>query len=161
MIKGSPVKRCAILADPRNSEMAVTLDQARDEVQKHLDDLGIISEVFFGIPPQEIHPHPDTDIFLVLGGDGTMIFFAGPLSHLEIPFFGINYGNVGFMMNSIKHGLLNPLKKLHEGHFSCWDFPLLEVDAHDHSGQVHHGLGLNDIYLQRMTVQTCKINVSI
>ena len=38
-----------------------------------------------------------SDLFLVIGGDGTMIASIGELHDYEIPFLGINLGRVGFL----------------------------------------------------------------
>ena len=39
----------------------------------------------------------EADYIIVLGGDGTLIHKACKLSHLGIPFVGINIGNLGFL----------------------------------------------------------------
>lgn len=161
MFKGFKVKKVALLADPRSPEAAGRMHQVEGEVRARLEDLEIECESYFGMAARDIQPGSKVDLFLVLGGDGTMICYAGPLAHLKIPFFGLNYGNVGFMMNSLEEGLLAILLKLRNGRFRLWEFPLLEVAATDLNGMVHHGLGLNDIYLQRMTAQTCRIDMRI
>ena len=38
-----------------------------------------------------------SDLFLVIGGDGTMIASIRELHEYEIPFLGINLGRVGFL----------------------------------------------------------------
>ena len=37
------------------------------------------------------------ELILVIGGDGTMIGAIRDLCHLEIPFLGVNIGNLGFL----------------------------------------------------------------
>ena len=39
----------------------------------------------------------DYDCIIVLGGDGTLLNAASAASHVDIPFFGINLGTVGFL----------------------------------------------------------------
>ena len=43
----------------------------------------------------------DADIFIVLGGDGFMLQAIKDFMDKKIPFFGINYGSIGFLMNSV------------------------------------------------------------
>ena len=43
---------------------------------------------------------PDqADLIIVIGGDGSMLHALHNYMHLDIPFYGINAGSVGFMMN--------------------------------------------------------------
>ncbi len=161
MLKGFPVSKCAVLADPKPKGKTRVILRAIDQFVEHCGRLGIDVEVFQGIPIDQVSPAAGTDLMVVLGGDGTMIHYAGPLSHHKIPFYGLNYGNVGFMMNQVAPGMNENVERLQAGLFSMWEFPLLEVDAYDLSDRLHHGFGLNDIYLQRMTAQTCRVNLSI
>ena len=161
MFGGFPVRKCAVLADPRDPTKAREIQKAMDEVVPHLEAQGIEVYSQIGIAVEYVRPEPETDMFLVLGGDGTMIHFAGRLSHLEIPFFGLNYGNVGFMMNSPRGDLARHARNIAKGHFIQWEFPVLVVRATDLRGNLHEGVGLNDIYLQRMTPQSCKVNITL
>ncbi|MCB1043115.1 MAG: NAD(+)/NADH kinase [Acidobacteria bacterium] len=161
MIAGFPVQKCAVLADPRPKNKTKTIMKAMSLFERQCAELGLSYESFIGVPLSEISPSDDVDVFVVLGGDGTMIHYAGPLSHFGIPFYGLNYGHVGFMMNTVEPQMERNLARLANGAFGMWQFPLLEVDATDLKGNPHHGYGLNDIYLQRMTSQTCKLRLSI
>lgn len=159
MKPGFVVTKCAILADPRDASREATIMEAVGSLLPELGRVGIQAEVLLHDSP--LKPSEDTDLLLVMGGDGAMIHFVGLLGHLGIPFYGLNYGNVGFMMNSPKRGLAHHAEWLKQGAFSSLSFPLLEVEAIDLNGHRHHGYGLNDIYLQRMTPQSCKATVLI
>jgi len=130
-------------------------------VKAELNSLDIQWTDVTGTRVPEIIPDSDTDLFLVIGGDGTMIHFAGYLSKFGLPFFGLNYGNVGFMMNHARKVLPRTLREMKNGNFSTGHFPLLEIEGTDLEGNVHKGYGLNDVYIQRMTTQACKIDVEI
>ena len=157
-----PVKansKIAILADPRDPDKQAETKKALDELRIHLDQRGVSVETYINVPVDQIKPGSDVGLFAVLGGDGTMIHFAARLSHLNIPFYGLNYGNVGFMMNSPKEGLDVHANRMKNGQYIMWKFPVLRVKATDLGGNIHEGVGLNDIYLQRMTPQSCKANI--
>jgi len=161
MIEGFQVKKVAIVADPRGPDKRAMIEEVLCTVTRHCEHFGIQHQNCVGQDIQHVEPEPDVDVFLVLGGDGTMIHCVSRLSDFNIPFFGLNYGNVGFMMNALKPDLRENIETLYDASFIMWKFPLLEIKATDLEGNTHRGYGLNDVYLQRMTVQTCKIKIAI
>jgi len=98
------VTKCAILADPRDPDKQQEIGAALDALVPELEKAGIQTLNLVQVPAEQIEPEPDLQVFIVLGGDGTMIHFAGKLNRFEIPFYGLNYDNVGFMMNNHGHG---------------------------------------------------------
>ena len=42
----------------------------------------------------------NADIIVPIGGDGFLLKNLHDFHNLKIPFFGVNYGSVGFLMNS-------------------------------------------------------------
>ena len=163
MPEAQSISKVAILADPRGPEKEKAISAALDELRGYLNGFGVEIQVFIDGPVRDIKPDPDTQLFVVLGGDGTMIHFAARLSHMNIPFYGLNYGNVGFMMNNPKdgQGLITHAQRIRDGLFTPWDFPILRVRAQNLDGATHEGFGLNDIYLQRMTPQSCKVDINL
>ena len=155
------VKKVTILTDPRTHKDKARIYPVVRKVKAELDSLGIQWQDTAGIRLTDLKPESDSDLFLVIGGDGTMIHFAGYLSKFGIPFFGLNYGNMGYMMNRARNALALTLRALKAGEFSIGSFPLLEIVGTDLEGHVHRGFGLNDVYIQRMTTQACKIEVKI
>jgi len=156
-----PVNKVTILTDPRTPKDKSRIAPVLRKVKKELSLLGVDWVDRTGSKLNLLTPAEGSDLFLVIGGDGTMIHFAGYLSKFDLPFFGLNYGNVGFMMNRARKILPKTLHALKNGNFSKGDFPLLEIVGTDHQGQIHRGVGLNDVYIQRMTPQACKIDVRI
>ncbi|PIE01609.1 MAG: hypothetical protein CSA81_11220 [Acidobacteria bacterium] len=156
-----PTRKVAILTDPRTPRDKTRLSKIMKKVKGELSDLNVTWQDMTGLSLSAIVPEKDIDLFLVVGGDGTMIHFAGHLSQFNLPFFGLNYGNVGFMMNRARGVLPRTLEALKKGAFSIWNFPLLEIQGTDLDGNIHRGLGLNDVTIQRMTSQACRIDVKI
>jgi len=155
------VRKCALLADIRQLRNKPEMQRAMTALTSLLGSDGVEVISYVDVPIEAIKPDPDLDLFVVLGGDGSMIQFAGQLSSLDIPFYGLNYGNVGFMMNNPQEGLRQHANKIKRGNFMVHPFPLLEMLARDLNGNSHEGVGLNDIYLQRMTPQSCKVNITL
>ncbi len=149
------------MADPREPEKVIAVREAMEELLGHLEVLGVEAECFVNVPVKEINPSNDVELYVVMGGDGTMIHFAARLASNDVPFYGLNYGNVGFMMNNPGEGLELHARRMKNGDFFFWEFPVLSVKATDLQGNIHEGVGLNDIYLQRMTPQSCKANITL
>ncbi|MGL4825451.1 MAG: NAD(+)/NADH kinase, partial [Alphaproteobacteria bacterium] len=74
------------------------------------------------------------DAFVVLGGDGFMLHTLHQFLNYEKPFYGINYGSVGFLMNSpcLVGELLERLGRGHRTHVN-----LLKMQATTLSGTKH------------------------
>ncbi len=159
MPDGFDVSKCAILADPQDPDKQAAIGEAAAELALRLKENGVETSSYLGVSLDKVRPEPDVQLFIVLGGDGAMIHFAGGLNQYDTPFYGLNFGNVGFMMNNPSEGLAHHAAKIRRGEFTIWDFPVLEVTALDLNGNVHKGYGLNDIYLQRMTPQTCRVRM--
>ena len=51
------------------------------------------------------------DIIIPIGGDGILLKSLHDFNELDKPFFGINYGSVGFLMNSASNNDLKALIK--------------------------------------------------
>ncbi len=65
-------------------------------------------------PKTDLPSTDDTDLIIVIGGDGSMLSAAKDFQHLDVPFVGINLGKVGFMADldygSIDQNLIEVLK---------------------------------------------------
>ena len=99
----------------------------------------------------------DADIFIVLGGDGFMLQGIKDFMDKKIPFFGINYGSIGFLMNSVTDDDL--IIRVNEAQ-SVQLSPLV-MTAYDKDGSFHTAKAINEVALLRQTHQAAKIQVSI
>ncbi len=99
----------------------------------------------------------EADVIVVLGGDGFMLRTLHEYMQLKIPFFGINCGTVGFLMNQIKD--LDLLARINAT--TCTNIHPLNMRAIDVDGRVLETLAINEIYLFRQSSQIIKIKVII
>jgi NAD+ kinase len=84
------------------------------------------------------------DLFIVLGGDGTMLKIVPEASRYDIPVIGVNLGKVGFM-NEIEPGELYLLDNLFEGNYEIKSRMMLNVEiVKEGGGALHAGTVLND-----------------
>jgi NAD+ kinase len=100
----------------------------------------------------------DLDLIIVLGGDGFMLHCLHTYMHLNIPFYGINCGTVGFLLNQCSLKDLDSL--LDKATTTTITYPL-EMTAYLSNGQTKTHLAINEVSLFRKTSQASKIRITI
>lgn len=90
----------------------------------------------------------ETDLVLVLGGDGTMLRAAREVAGQATPLLGINLGNLGFLTAVSPEQLSSALQHLWAGRFDLEERSLLEADIRKGSTGIAI-LALNDVVLAR------------
>jgi NAD+ kinase len=89
-------------------------------------------------------PDGETDLAVVLGGDGTILSAMRTAAGRQIPVFSFNYGAIGFL-SSVDHDCLEDgIQRLLSGDFEVIGMPALWVDV---DGE--RRLGVNDISFHR------------
>ena len=99
----------------------------------------------------------NADVIVVLGGDGFML--EAIKSHMDkrLPIFGLNYGSVGFLMNSSnENDLINRINQSQSIKISPLIMKAVGVD-----GSVHEAIAVNEVSLLRETHQASKIKISV
>ena len=71
----------------------------------------------------------NSDLIIVIGGDGTMISAIESLLILEIPFLGINIGKLGFLTDIDVESILSDLPLIFKGDYVSEKRPLLEIST--------------------------------
>jgi NAD+ kinase len=105
----------------------------------------------------------ELDLILVIGGDGTMLHAMHTLMHLNVPFYGINTGQLGFLMNTVQtdscvtqSALLHMLNNTE----SVSIYPL-QMQALALDGSRHTAVAINEVSLLRQTCQAANIEIEI
>ena len=91
------------------------------------------------------------DLFIVLGGDGTMLKTASKAAAYNIPVIGINLGRIGFMCE-IEAGEIELLDNLFTGGYEIKSRMMLCVDIVKNGQITHAGTALNDAVVTNGTV---------
>ena len=103
------------------------------------------------------HESKDADIIIPIGGDGFLLKNLHNFNELKIPFFGINYGSIGFLMNiETKEKLENIIQNSQEIFLKA-----LEMKATDIKDKIFTSIAYNEVSLMRQTHQAAKINIEI
>ena len=105
----------------------------------------------------EIEGEQPPEVILVLGGDGFMLEAMHDYMHLDIPFYGMNCGTVGFLLNQFRVEML--LERLEAAKPSTL-YPL-RMFARDYAGAQHELLAINEVSLFRQTRQAANIRVTV
>jgi len=69
---------------------------------------------------------PNTDVLIVLGGDGTFLLAARGVTEVDVPILGVNLGKVGFLSRVEAGELEGILALLRNGEFELEDRMILE-----------------------------------
>lgn len=101
---------------------------------------------------------PDlADIIIPIGGDGILLKSLHDFNELDKPFFGINYGSVGFLMNSSSNKDLNTVVK----NSKSTDLKPLKMTAVDEDNKIYDSIAYNEVSLMRQSHQASKFQIKI
>jgi len=97
------------------------------------------------------------DYLIPIGGDGFLLKSLHDFSNLNKPFFGINYGSVGFLMNTIKKENINKVIK----NAKKTEFKPLKMEATNISDKKFKSIAYNEVSLMRQTHLATKVQIKI
>jgi NAD+ kinase len=128
-----PLRRVLELARETGTEVRLP----RREVEKH------------GVEPQDgvvlgAEPGSDTDLALVLGGDGTILSALRLFSGREVPVFAVNFGAIGFLATVEPWELEEGVRRALTGEFDVLSLPALGAAAVE-----GHEIAFNDVSFHR------------
>lgn len=100
--------------------------------------------------------HPN--MIFVVGGDGTMLQAIRKYWRERLPFFGLNAGHLGFLLNARDEV---PSTVVPEDDLLVHHLPLLYVETEGANGVWTNDLAFNDTWLERASSQTSWLEVRI
>lgn len=98
----------------------------------------------------------EPNCILVIGGDGMMQHAIRDHWRRRLPFFGINAGHLGFLLNNAEEASSFPPDNL-----ILRQLPLLYVETEDSEGRSQNAVSFNDAWVERATSQTAWIEVKL
>ncbi len=99
------------------------------------------------------------DLVVVLGGDGFLMESIRRLDYGEVPICGVNFGQVGFLMNPRETlGRLSVMVR--DGAFRRVQYPVLEAKVTESGGEETYHFAFNDIVLERRSGQSIQFHAS-
>ena len=97
-----------------------------------------------------------SNIIIVLGGDGFMLQTLKKLYKFRKPFYGINSGNYGFLMNKFSNK--NFLKNLKTSRYI--KIHPLQMNVKTKSDQVKRSIAINEVSILRQSKQASSISIT-
>lgn len=91
----------------------------------------------------------ETDLILVLGGDGTMLGIARQLGRHVRPLVGLNLGRLGFLTTATEEHLDELVDALVHEKYKLSQRRLIQVDFVTSNGESHRLCGLNEVTIGR------------
>lgn len=99
----------------------------------------------------------ETDVIIVLGGDGFMLETLHKTMKKNKKIYGMNRGTVGFLMNTYaRDGLFERLHRAQE-----FILHPLNMQAETVDGEIFEALAINEVSFLRETRQAAKLRISI
>jgi len=99
----------------------------------------------------------NSDVIIPIGGDGFLLRCLHDYNKLSKPFFGINYGSIGFLMNSIAENNLTEIIK----NSKKTELKPLKMKAFNKEDKVFESIAYNEVSLMRQTHQASKVQIKI
>ncbi len=99
----------------------------------------------------------DADVIIPLGGDGFLLKSLHDYKKLNKPFYGINYGSIGFLMNNVhKENLIDIISKTQKIILKP-----LNMIATNNDNESFESIAFNEVSLMRQSHQASKIQIII
>lgn len=100
----------------------------------------------------------NADFITVVGGDGALLRNIRESWRARLPFYGVNAGHLGFLMNSAR--------SVFESEFPPRDviyrqLPMLYLEIEDTEGKMQTAYGFNDAWVERATSQSAWLEVHV
>jgi len=116
--------------------------------RKKIDSLAAIVHQYFNVV--SVH---QAERIIVIGGDGYITHCLREYAHLRIPFWGINCGTVGFLLNDFidAEDLVSVVRDS-----EYIKFPLLHATIHFRDGKTAESLAFNDVWTATEPGQAAK-----
>ena len=97
----------------------------------------------------------EAELFICLGGDGTILHLAGKMVDRAVPVLGINLGGLGFLTEVRREELQSELELIFNGHYDIEERMLLDAQVSSAAGtagsekKARRFQALNDVVIHR------------
>lgn len=93
----------------------------------------------------------DTDLAVVIGGDGTMLMAARALGNFGIPLVGINRGHFGFLTDISSDVMLPTMERILAGEYTLEQRIMLCAEIERNGEIISKGRAVNDVVVSKGT----------
>jgi len=128
-----------LVAHGQQEPFRSAVERLRSEIEKHLDV--VLCEFDATCDLSEI----DSDMAIVVGGDGSILRAAKQLGYRQRPLLGVNLGKLGFLADVTEPRFLEVLPLLARGQFGVMDHLMFECRLLRNDEVIDTVLGLNEV----------------
>jgi NAD+ kinase len=111
---------------------------------------GVLLDSSHGLSRTEVAEQ--SQLLLVLGGDGTLLAAARVAAPLGIPILPINMGSLGFLTSFKIEEMYPALEQVLAGRFSCSERVMLDVELHRDAEIIEHQIVVNEAVINKGTL---------
>lgn len=122
----------------------------------HSQSISFLNSISSKIDLKNKNQGGEIDLIIVIGGDGTLLHTIHKYMYLKVPFYGINSGTVGFLMNNFSNDID---EKINNARITI--LHPLNMDAIDVGGNLHHSLAINEVSIYRNTNHVAKFSIFV
>jgi NAD+ kinase len=108
---------------------------------------GVLHDPSHGLSRTEVAEQ--SQLLLVLGGDGTLLAAARVAAPLGIPILPINMGSLGFLTSFKIEEMYPALEQVLAGRFSCSERVMLDVELHRDAEIIEHQVVVNEAVINK------------
>lgn len=101
-------------------------------------------------------PSNETDVIIVIGGDGELLHALHNYMHLGKPFYAINAGTIGFLTNNFSENILANIESAHPSYLHP-----LEMKGENIEGEKFQALAINEAYIFRTSHRAAKFSIKV
>ena len=146
-------KTIGLIAHPRKRGVSQFIEAVREEFAKFNIPVRLGHEAAELVGEKDASTISDlareTDLLVVLGGDGTILNVADHLGENIKPIFGINVGSLGFLTCSTSTDYRQAVRAVAEGKIHFSERTMLQVELVSGGNTSPAAIGLNDVVLSR------------
>jgi NAD+ kinase len=99
----------------------------------------------------------DADVIIAIGGDGFLLKTLHDHKNIQKPFYGINYGSVGFLMNNEINNNLEETINMSQS----VKLKPLSMKAKNINNEIFESIAFNEVSLMREKHQAAKLKIKI
>lgn len=151
----SPFSTIALIGKHKNPEIAVPLLHLAEYLTQkgytvfldHLTVSQVHTDQYPSLSLEQIGEQ--SDLAVVIGGDGTMLNIARMLAPYDVPLIGINQGRLGFLTDLSAETMFEALDEILAGHYTTERRILLYTEVIRDGVRVFGSLAFNDVVLYR------------
>ena len=146
-------RNAVVVTHSRLRQSGTVVSEAVEQLQSAGFKVTIIDNVdppLFGTPSQRVND--DTEIVVVLGGDGTILRAAELVHCTEVPILGVNLGHVGFLAEFESFQMSDAIRRVADHDYLIDERMIAHVDVWlPGATEPIEDWALNDITLERET----------